>query len=505
MTSTSTRLIGTRCKLPIAMRSLGRGGNGVRSGWVRSGGMRGFSMGKRCETDGVYRELTAMRTRVPFIEAWRREEGKRKRGEEVGVGKEGGKVKGGEGEELQMKRMGDSFHRVILPLASDPWLLDNYITASGHIRLGAIFMDLDALAGVISYKHTGDRVMTVTAAVDRITLSRPLLEICDLELSGQVTFATGRSSMEVSLQVCKVPSAGQENQPRRKEDVFMECAFTMVSLDPVTKKAVRIAGVRPEGEVEEGWFERGRKSYEKKKRELGRGLRSMEPDDEESDLIHRLWLKTLDYHDPNTPSLLPKTCTRMSNSTIQSVQIMQPQYRNRHNFMIFGGFLLKSTFELAFTCASAISHSRPIFLGLDPSTFENPVPVGSVLYVSATLAYGDRPLVRGEGDAETETEREMESNDGEGGKAKGKKTRVQIRVDTKVKNVEHGETKPTGQFNYTFEVEGEVQVLPESYREFMVYLDARRRSRGRVEERGIVREGMRGRELMDWGLGEMGG
>ena len=140
--------------------------------------------------------------------------------------------------------------------------------------------------------------------------------------------------------------------------------------------------------------------------------------------------------------------------------------------MIFGGFLLKSTFELAFTCASAISHSRPIFLGLDPSTFENPVPVGSVLYVSATLAYGDRPLVSGEADADADAERGT-------GTGEGKKTRVQIRVDTKVKNVEHGETKPTGQFNYTFEVEGEVQVLPESYREFMVYLDARRRSRGR--------------------------
>ncbi|KAF7953287.1 hypothetical protein EAE96_006498 [Botrytis aclada] len=468
----------------MQMRSLGRAGNHVR---VRAAKARTFSMGARRQTDGVYSELTAMRTRVPFIEAWRREEGKRVGGT-LGVeggegdgGKEKEKVVRGEeggvgGEGLQMKRMSDSFHRVILPLASDPWLLDNYITASGHIRLGAIFMDLDALAGVISYQHTGDRVMTVTAAVDRITLSRPLLEICDLELSGQVTFATGRSSMEVSLQVCKVPAAGQENAPRRKEDVFMECAFTMVSLDPVTKKAVRIAGVRPEGGVEESWFERGRKSYEKKKREMGRGLRSMEPDDEESDLIHRLWLKTLDYHDPNTPSLLPRTCTRMSTSTIQSVQIMQPQYRNRHNFMIFGGFLLKSTFELAFTCASAISHSRPTFLALDPSTFENPVPVGSVLYVSATLAYGDRPLVRGEGDADAEGEEEN-------GKEKGRKTRVQIRVDTKVKNVEHGETKPTGQFNYTFEVEGEVQVLPESYREFMVYLDARRRSRGRGEER----------------------
>jgi acyl-CoA hydrolase len=86
-------------------------------------------------------------------------------------------------------------------------------------------MDLDALAGVVAYKHTGDSVMTVTAAVDRITLQRPLSAICDLELSGQVTFATGRSSMEVSLQVAKAP---EEGQVVKNEDVLMTCAFTMV-------------------------------------------------------------------------------------------------------------------------------------------------------------------------------------------------------------------------------------------------------------------------------------
>lgn len=86
-------------------------------------------------------------------------------------------------------------------------------------------MDLDALAGVIAYKHTGEHVMTVTAAVDRITLKRPLTTISDLELSGQVTFATGRSSMEVSLQVAKVPEEGQKAQ---ESDVLMTCAFTMV-------------------------------------------------------------------------------------------------------------------------------------------------------------------------------------------------------------------------------------------------------------------------------------
>ena len=138
---------------------------------------------------------------------------------------------------------------------------------------------------------------------------------------------------------------------------------------------------------------------------------------------------------------------------------MQPQYRNRHNFMIFGGFLLKSTFELAFTCASAFSHTRPTFIALDPSTFENPVPVGSVLYLTATVAYTDSPLV---------SDKEH-SPDGT--------TRIQVRVDSKIRNTEHGETKPTGQFNYTFEVKKDIKVVPQTYSQFMMYLDARRRSR----------------------------
>lgn len=115
----------------------------------------------------------------------------------------------------------------ILPLAEDPWLLDSYINASGHIRLGTIMMDLDALAGVIAYKHTGEDVTTVTAAVDRITLKHPLHEVCDLELSGQVTFATGRSSMEVSIQVAKAPVEGKKPE---ESDILMTCAFTMVSI-----------------------------------------------------------------------------------------------------------------------------------------------------------------------------------------------------------------------------------------------------------------------------------
>ena len=174
------------------------------------------------------------------------------------------------------------------------------------------------------------------------------------------------------------------------------------------------------------------------------------------------------YIDPNISTRKPDNVIYMEKTRQQSSQIMQPQYRNRHNFMIFGGFLLKQTFELAFCCAAACSHSRPTFVSLDPSTFENPVPVGSVLYLTATVAYTEPPLVTttraGDGVEDT-TESHGE-----------KYTRVQIRVDSKVRNIEHGETRPTGQFNYTFTVERDIRVMPATYSEFMIWIDARRRA-----------------------------
>lgn len=170
----------------------------------------------------------------------------------------------------------------------------------------------------------------------------------------------------------------------------------------------------------------------------------------------------------------------MSTTTLHSSQIMQPQYRNRHNFMIFGGYLLKTSFELAFCCAAAFSHSRPTFVSLDPSTFENPVPVGSVLYLKATVAYTE-PATTSSASAGNDNPSSSSSS-----------TRVQIRIDSKVRDIEHGSTKPTGQFNYTFLVERDIGVAPQTYEEFMIWVDARRRAgEGRGADGGGVEPGGR--------------
>jgi len=187
-------------------------------------------------------------------------------------------------------------------------------------------MDLDALSGVVAYKHTGDGVTTVTAACDRITIQHPLTEICDLELSGRVTYATGRSSMEITLQVAK---ASQEGKKATPEDVMMTCQFTMVSLDPGTKKPVNLPPIRVENEEEQRIYDEGEQNSKHRKDLSKRSLLKQTPNDEESDLIHALWQRQLQYHNPNDSLRKPANVHFMDQTQLSTASIMQPQYRNR--------------------------------------------------------------------------------------------------------------------------------------------------------------------------------
>jgi acyl-coenzyme A thioesterase 9 len=291
---------------------------------------------------------------IPWVEAFRKQQAEGK-----AASQPSGKPETPANRSLAPRKMSDSYHSVILPLARDPWLLDTYMNASGHIRIGAILMDLDALSGVVAYNHTGEGVSTVTAACDRITINNPLTEICDLEYSGKVTYAAGRSSMEITLQVAKAPKEGEKAKP---EDVMMVCVFTMVALDPGTKKPVNIPAVLTETEEEKQLYSQGEKNSKHRKELLQRSLLKQTPNDEESDLIHAIWQRQLKYHDPNDPMRQPSNVQFMDATRLSTASIMQPQYRNRHQFMIFGGFLLKSTFELAFCCAASFAHVRPTFV-----------------------------------------------------------------------------------------------------------------------------------------------
>ena len=173
--------------------------------------------------------------------------------------------------------------------------------------------------------------------------------------------------MEVTLQIAKAPV--RHNQHIEPEDVYLTCAMTMVSLDPATKRPVNIAPLKLSTPAERALYARGEENYKSKRALKSWNITQKAPDAAESELIHKMWTDGLAYADHKNPVTQPANSLAMSKTVIHSTQIMQPQNRNRHHFMIFGGYLLKIAFELAFTCAASFSHARPRFLNLDPSTF----------------------------------------------------------------------------------------------------------------------------------------
>ncbi|RPA97889.1 Thioesterase/thiol ester dehydrase-isomerase [Choiromyces venosus 120613-1] len=392
---------------------------------------RKFSVLPACRYDGLYKDLSATKLRKTWLQALAERE--------AGVNPTPTRDLT---EKPAPKRMTESYHKIILPLSKDEWLVDSYVNASGQLRLGSLFQDLDALAGVVSYKHTGPDTANVTAAVDRISIINPLEEFCDLELSGFVSYV-GSSSMEVSIEARKAGHLGDDG-------LLLTCAFTMVALNPATKKPTQVSPLIIETPEEKNIFRRGEAHKTAKKALAKASLTTQTPTPEESLLVHTTYLTNLQYTDPENPLPKPETTIYMSKTSISSTAIMQPQYRNRHSFMIFGGYLLKETMELAFCCCSAFAHSRPTFLSLDPSTFDAPVPVGSILYLKATVAY---------------TEHWKNGS------------RVQVSVQSSVRDVEHGSLTETGVFNYTFFVERKLEVMPVTYSEFITFLDARRRAK----------------------------
>lgn len=110
------------------------------------------------KTDGVYKALTSMRVRIPWIEALTMQ-----REQENGPAKLPIPPAGLSNRDLLPKKMSDSFHRVVcictligyirlttwlnmqvIPLAQDPWLLDNYLNANGRIRCAVSKAECDS-------------------------------------------------------------------------------------------------------------------------------------------------------------------------------------------------------------------------------------------------------------------------------------------------------------------------------------------------------------------------
>lgn len=109
---------------------------------------------------------------------------------------------------------------------------------------------------------------------------------------------------------------------------MIESALRTPHNDPT--RSVNIPALSISNESERALFELGESRSKAKKALSKQSLLSTPPDDPESDLIHRMWLRQLAYHDPNNPLRTPANVHYMASTKIQNANIMQPQFRNRY-------------------------------------------------------------------------------------------------------------------------------------------------------------------------------
>lgn len=389
--------------------------------------------------------------------------------------------------EVGEKTRAESFSYLLLPFKDDKFLCDAYINAFGRLRAGQLFQDLDALAGRIAYRHCAPaEPVNVTASVDRIYMVKKVDEIHNYNfvLAGSVTW-TGRSSMEITVKGYAfedlVPEEVTEDT-LPNENVFLSANFTFVARNPVTHKSFAINRLLPVSEEE--WLDyRRAESFNAKKKLAAKNKEIIQPTDEENRLVYDMWRAS-----KSLTQSLNENFQFMKDTIITSTLFMQPQYRNRHSYMIFGGYLLRQSFELAYCAAAAFSSAGPRFVSLDSTTFKAPVPVGSVLSMSANISYTEH-LHDKDFDYASEspfnlpaTNVIMNSPDAfllEPG------TLVQVKVGTTIKNLDSAEKKESGCFIYSFFVprssypEGKphyANVVPQTYSEMMEYVAGRRRA-----------------------------
>ncbi|KAK7483194.1 hypothetical protein BaRGS_00025598 [Batillaria attramentaria] len=348
--------------------------------------------------------------------------------------------------DLPMRRMQDSYQEVIIPLGQDYQVREKYITFMKGLRFGRIMEDLDTFAGLICYTHNQDPSMgekqksplsTVTALVDRIDLHDTTLSpYQDLKMCGQVTWV-GKSSMEVTMTV--------EQEVDERMQKMLTARFVMVARNPVTKKAAAVNPLHIEGQHEWELFTLGERNKVSRLEESQKSLLKTPPNEAEREIIHNIFLNTIDQKSGTfSIRLKPENSVWMEDTKLKTLGICHPEQRNLYS-KIFGGYLMRKAYELAWANAALYCKTRPVLKVVDDIVFRKPVEIGSLLFFSSEIVYTEGPL-------------------------------LQVKVHAEVLDFLTGERDTTNDFYFAFDstVPDLPSVLPRTYAESMLYLDGMR-------------------------------
>ncbi|KAA8532155.1 hypothetical protein F0562_006703 [Nyssa sinensis] len=317
--------------------------------------------------------------------------------------------------ELIAKTPSQSRTSILYKFSSDYILREQYRNPWNEIRMGKLLEDLDALAGTISFKHCSNAdsttrpLLLVTASVDKMVLKKPIHVDTDLKIVGAVRWV-GRSSMEIRLEViqssrrlCNLVADQLSNfsleTSHPSDSLALIANFTFVARDSKTGKSALINQISPETEQEKLLWEEAEERNKMRKKKRGEPKKEIEGG--EVDRLKELLAEGRIFCD--MPALADRDSILIKDTCLQNSLICQPQQRNTHG-RIFGGFLMRRAFELAFATAYAFAGSAPCFLEVDHVDFLKPVDVGNFLRFKSCVLYTEldnpvQPLINVEVEA----------------------------------------------------------------------------------------------------------
>ena len=382
-----------------------------------------------------------------------------------------------------------SFLRLALPLSSDAALRTRFVNAAGFVRVGRLLEELDAFAGAIALLHCDDgdasRAMpsVVTAAFDRVDLLRSVRANEDLEFAGAVTHA-GRSSLNIDVELTTASG-----------ELVFTAATTFVARVAADKGVAvpvpRLVAITP---ADAALAAIGERAANERKARAASSFFRVPPTADELSVLHDLFLEssgaseggggdswvrappmsmshTAHHHQHQQQQQQQQQHVTFTDETrVSSTIVTMPEDRNIYGKM-FGGYLLKAAYEIAWSCGWRATGVAPQFLALDAVTFRAPVDVGTLLRMDAQIAFADDD-------------------------------RISITVDATMSvpgRAGPGET-PTNQFSFVFKVpriEGEAEVPPQkfaprTYAEGLSLLAARRRALAHKPPHVVIHETQEG-------------
>ena len=272
-----------------------------------------------------------------------------------------------------LKHPRDSFVRVLLPLASSPALRAAMLNPRGHLRVGRLLAEMDAFSGVVAQLHCDDgdgaraAPLLVTAAFDRIDLlagggGAPLPATEDLELAGCVTHA-GRSSLNIDLDL----SAGGR--------ALLRASTTFVARDAAGAPVLVPQLAAPRTPLEAALRSSGRGGTEARKAAAAASLLRVPPSAAELAAVHALFVASQATQGPWVES-----------TRVTSTSVTMPEQKNVYG-RVFGGYIMRLGYELAFAAGWRATGSAPRFLGCSDVLFRAPVEVGTLLHLAAEVTF----------------------------------------------------------------------------------------------------------------------